>query len=49
MKNNIKKLISVLPDVVKLLSGQLVTFIFHGSSWYSTALNRNLQLDYLTI
>ena len=25
------KQISVLPDVVKLLSGQVVTFIFHGS------------------
>ena len=31
MKNEIKKQIYVLPDVVKLLSGQVVTFIFHCS------------------
>ena len=31
MKKKLRKRISVLPYVVKLLSGQVVTFIFHGS------------------
>ena len=34
MKYNI---ISVLPDIVKLLSGQVVTFIFHGSIAHNNA------------